>query len=154
MTQSHKVYTEAYIVLEKFNLLNELPQNLQEIIKENYDNNIKFTYDYSLPLEYQSLSKDTRVYLTYLYMKYFCKSYDERKQYQAIVAENTKKEEQEKREKYNPDDIFKKVNKDKNADAEMPENNSNTELIEYKESFLTKFRNFIFSILHINKPTN
>lgn len=148
MTQS-KVYTEAYIVLEKLNLLNELPQNLQELIKENYDNNINFTYDDLLPLEYQSLSKDTRVYLTYLYMKYFCKSYDERKQYQAAIVENTKMEEQEKKEKYNPDDIFKKANK--NADVEMPENNSTTALIEYKESFFTKLKNFIFRILHIRE---
>lgn len=59
---------------------------------------------------------------------------------------NQKKKE-EKREKYNPDALFKKVDKN----IERTENNNTTALIEYKESFFTKFKNFILKILHINK---
>ena len=65
---------------------------------------------------------------------------------------NQKKEEQEKIEKYNPDDIFKKANNTtETTNMEISENNTNTALIEYKESFFTKFKNFIFKILHISK---
>lgn len=153
MTPSNRVYTETYIVLEKFNLLKDLPNNLQELIKANYDNYINFTYNDSLPLEYQALSKDTRIYLTYLYIKYFCKSSDERKQYQLIIAENTKrteinqiKLEEEKKKEYNPDNLFKKAIEQENRKIKKEENQKI--LIEYKASIFTKFKNFIFRILH------
>lgn len=93
MTQSNRVYAETYIVLEKLHLFKNLPNDLQELIKKNCDDYINFIYNNSLPLEYQNLSQETRKYLTYLYIKYFCKSSDERKQYQTIIAENTKKAE-------------------------------------------------------------
>ena len=50
-------------------------------------------------------------------------------------------EELEKRKQYHPDNIFKnkqQVNKD-------TENlNTTTQLVEYKENFFVKFKNFIF----------
>lgn len=160
MNQSYRVYTETYIVLKTLNLLHDLPQNSQKLITQNYDKRINFIYDGSIPIEYQNLSKDTRTYLTYLYIKYFCKSSDERKQYQVIIAENTKraemtrkKIEEEKRELYNLDDIFKNKREKPSLEnnQEISENNANTMLIEYKQSFFTKFKNFLFEILHITK---
>ena len=59
--------------------------------------------------------------------------------------------EQDKSKKYNPNNIFKDVNKTQYTSVEMSNSNTNTMLVEYKESFFTKFKNFIFKILHINK---
>ena len=68
-----------------------------------------------------------------------------------VLEEGLQKEEQAKREKYNPDDIFKKANKSEQINVKTLESTANTALIEYKESFFTRFKNFIFKILHINK---
>ena len=66
---------------------------------------------------------------------------------------NEKKLEKEKAKQYNPDDIFKNKREKQilEDNEEIPENNINTALIEYKESFFVRFKNFIFKILHINK---
>lgn len=154
MTQSDRVKTETYIVLKKLDLLKKLPNDLQELIKNSCKDHRNFIYYDSLPLEYQNLSQDTRNYLTYLYIKYFCKSSNERKQYQVIMAENAKKVEinerkleEEKRKIYNPRDIFKKTNK---STTKIPENKNTRLLIEYKEPFFAKLKKFILKILHID----
>ena len=46
------------------------------------------------------------------------------------------------------DKIFEKQ---QNINDKLSENHVDTSLIEYKESFFTRFKNFIFKILHINK---
>ena len=151
MIQSNIVYTEAYIVLEKHNLLKKLPNNIFKIIKENYDNSINFKYVDDLPLEYQPLSKETRVFLTDLYIKYISKSDDEINQLKAIIAENTKQMEIKKKAIYNPNDLF--INQKKyvrsNEQEKLDENMKEISLVEYKENFFIKFKNFILKLLHI-----
>ena len=53
------------------------------------------------------------------------------------------------KEKYNPDDLFKR----KNSSEIVNENNQNnieeTALTEYKENFFTKVKNFILQLLHL-----
>ena len=63
---------------------------------------------------------------------------------------NEQKAEQEKREKYNPNDLFK--NKKTNIDvSEDYENNvEEKDLIEYKQHFFTRFKNFILKILNLD----
>ena len=50
--------------------------------------------------------------------------------------------------------MFKKVYKGEYIKLETPENNINTALIKYKQSFFTRFKNFVFKILHINNKLN
>ena len=69
-----------------------------------------------------------------------------------MVCSGNASREEEKREKYNQDNIFKNKNtKAQIINQEIPQNSTNTALIEYKETFFTRFKNFIFKILHINK---
>ena len=50
--------------------------------------------------------------------------------------------------KFNLDNIFEKS---KNINIETSKTTNTSTLTEYKESFFTRFKNFIFKILHINK---
>ena len=52
---------------------------------------------------------------------------------------------------YRPKKVDVKPIPEEKVNVEMPKNNADTALIEYKESFFIKFKNFIFKILHINK---
>ena len=70
-----------------------------------------------------------------------------------ILDLKQKKLEKEKREKYNPEDIFKnKNNVTVNSNIGMPENNVITSLFEYK-GFFTKLKTCIFKLLHINRKS-
>ena len=140
MNNSTTVYTESYIILEKLNLLNSIPLNIYELIKNNYNENINFKYIDGLPLEYQPLSRETKIFLTYLYIKYICKSSNEKDQYKHLIIKNTQKNDTEKTELYNFDSLFKKSN--------TVSINTETSLIEKKAlNFWQKFFNKIKNII-------
>ena len=67
---------------------------------------------------------------------------------QEILEYKKKSEEKEKREKYNPDNFFNdlKENKEAKSDVIMQK----TDLIEYKKTFFTRFKEFILRLLNIN----
>lgn len=62
-----------------------------------------------------------------------------------VLNENQIKYENEVREKYNPDNIFKEKNKSKEKIEKTIENN---EMVSYKESFLSKIINKLKSFFH------
>lgn len=137
MNNSTTVYTESYIILEKLNLLNSIPLNIYKLIKNNYNENINFKYINGLPLEYQPLSRE---FLTYLYIKYICKSSNEKEQYKHLIIKNTQKNDTKKKELYNFDNLLKK--------STTVSINPETSLIEKKPlNFWQKFFNKIKNIL-------
>ena len=98
-----------------------------------------------IPLDEQNLQRKTYAILAMLNLNYWCEDEKEKQELIAIYAENDKKRESELREKYNPDNLFKK----KELQEEKLEKESleeNTSLIEYKESnFFKKIINKIIS---------
>ena len=81
----------------------ELREFLNNIKKQDYKVNI----DTSKPLEKQELKQKTKELLTVIYRKYWCTE-EQRKILDKILIENDKIYEQQLREKYNPDKLFKK----------------------------------------------
>lgn len=115
------------------------------------DKDYIFTINPEIDLSEQNISPEANAIIVNLFRDYFATE-EQKVRIKEILDLNQKKEEQEKREKYNPDDIFKKANKDtETTNIEPSENYTNTALIEYKESFFTRFKNFIFKLLHISK---
>lgn len=147
-----KAYTEVLEVIRHFpkEEYSKIPAEKIEFYKTNMDKDYTFTINPEIDLAEQNISQEANAIIVNLYTDYFATE-EQKIKIKEILDLNQKKEEQEKREKYNPDDIFKKLNKQEIINAEISENNSNTALVEYKESFFTKFKNFIFRILHINK---
>ena len=145
-------YKEVLIILD--NLIKEdydkIPKEYIEFLKSNCNNEYEFYYDNSKTFEKQELLDDTKYKLFGLFEKFGATEIQKEK-INYFIDNYYWKIEEEKREQYNPDDIFKNANKAKNTDIEMSENNTNTALIECKGSFFTRFKNFIFKILHINK---
>ena len=54
-----------------------------------------------------------------------------------------------KKEKFNPDDLFKSKNSSKIVNESNQNNIEVTALTEYKENFFTKVKNFILQLLHL-----
>lgn len=147
-----KAYTEVLEIIKYFpeEEYSKIPIEKIEFYKNNMDKDYIFTINPDIDLAEQNISQEANAIIVNLFREYYATE-EQKVKIKEILDLNQKKEEQEKREKYNPDDIFKKVNKQKTNTVKIQESNSNTALIEYKESFFTKFKNFIFRILHITR---
>lgn len=86
-------------------------------------------------LDEQDLKPKTKTLLTIIYRNYWCNE-QEKAELDKILIENDRKYEEELREKYNPDDIFKNRNKttiveETNLPIEVKKENFIKKLIEY-----------------------
>jgi hypothetical protein len=146
-----ETYEKAYVeVLEVLKYIpqkdyNKIPCEKIEFYNKNKDSQYAYKFDETLPIEEQKLSKKARVILISLFRDYLATE-TQKKEINAKIANNTIEIEKRKRAKYNPSDIFKKVEKEENV-----KNNASISLIEHKKSFFTKFKNFILKIVHIKQ---
>ena len=135
-------------------LIEQIPEKVFNKLQEfAADSNVEFFINSEIDLNDQDISDECKDFISLLYYSYIANE-DEKKELAKMWNMNEEKYQQELQEKYNSDNIFKKVNTDEFINVETPVNNTNTALIEYKESFFTKFKNFIFKILHINNNLN
>ena len=124
----------------------KIPKEIIDAINKNKDECYILEYDENLDFKDWSLMPETKALLYNLFKKYLATN--EQKQY---FVEKERLEiyqlEREKSKKYNQDDIFK------NKKAQIIEKKSieNISLIEYKETYFTRFKKFILKLLHINK---
>jgi len=147
-----RAYTEIVEIISHFSLeeYNKIPSEKIDFFKDNMDKEYVFKIDPNIDLGKQNISKEARATLIALFKEYYAT--DKQKDIiNRILMNNEQKADEEKRQKYNPDDIFanKKENKDieENKEKSLEENNS---LIEYKDSFFEKFKRFIRKLLHID----
>ena len=95
----------------------------------------------------QNISVEANSVIIALFRDYFAAD-TQREKLKNILEQNEMRYQEELREKYNPDNIFKK----RNQENEIEENRIQNEvaLIEYKESMFRKFINKLKSIFHIS----
>lgn len=148
-----RAYTEVleiikYLPEEEYN---KIPKEKIEFYKNNMDKDYKFTVNPEIDLSEQNVSTEAGAIIVTLYRDYFATE-EQKKILEEIIELNEKKSELEKRRKYNPEDLFKKdgANKEENKIiADKEENCKNTALVEYKENFFIRFKNFILKVLHL-----
>lgn len=147
-----KAYVEVleilkYIPMEEYN---KIPTEIIENMQLNADKKYKYIVTHFDNFQEQEMLKETETILAVLFRDYWATEVERNK-----ILEKEKYDlnvlEQEKREKYNPDEIFKTINKNiEKTYREIPENKNTTSMIEYKESFFVKLKKFVFKILHLN----
>lgn len=136
-----KKYARAYTeVLEILNHIpeeeyNVIPKNEIEFYKSNCDKNYNYVYDESLDIKDQNISREANAVIVSIYMNYFAND-RQKSVINEILKQNTIKNENEKREMYNPDNIFKET-QSQNLPIEV-----NTE----KENFFKKIFNKLKSL--------
>ena len=143
-----EAFSEVYEIFKLMpqELLNKIPQKFYEIIKEERDK--EYLQNIKEPIENQKLKDETIILLGLIYRDFLC-SPDEKKRLQEKDARDLKEAErileEELREKYNPDNIFKKNRQ------EIEPSNEETAMIEYKEqSFLKRLFEKIKSLFKKN----
>lgn len=141
-----KAYKEVLEIIKYFpeDELNKIPQEKIDYYKENMDKEYKFEINPKIDLSEQNISKEASAIIVTLFRDYFATK-EQKKKLEEIIKLNKIKLEKEKKNKYNPDDLFKS-----NNNENINQNNKETVLVAYKESFFTKFKKFVFRILHIN----
>ena len=143
--KTKEIYSEVYQVLNLLGneYIDKLPNRLFNLLKEKRNVNYNPQYTEDIPLNKQNIKKESIAIIALIHLNYWCEDEKEKYELKQILKNNENKYQQELRNKYNPEDIFKKNN---------PENivENQTSIIEYKEQLYKKFINKIKSLFHIN----
>ena len=147
----YKAYAEVDEILSFMEdvYIDKIPKKLRELFKNERLEDYKPNIDPKIPLDEQKLQKKTFSILAMLNLNYWCEDEKEKQDLIAIYSENDRKKEEELREKYNPDKLFKK--KETEQKIEEPKKNTaeNTALVEYKEEKF--FKKLIKKIMNFFK---
>ena len=107
-----KAYAEVDTILDYMEqkYIDKIPRKLRNILREEKSKEYVPNINPSIPLAEQNLQKKTLALLAVLNLNYWCESEEKKQELRTLYAENDRKREAELREKYNPDNIFKKRN--------------------------------------------
>lgn len=146
--QTQEIYSEVYSIL---NLLGEsyikkLPISLFNMIKEEKRQDYNPKYDSKINLEQQNIKRETLSMIALFHLNYWCNSDEEKNELKTLFKTNEEKHQAEIREKYNPDNLFKK----RSLQQEESSITNEVAMVEYKEPLFKKIINRIKSIFHIN----
>lgn len=134
-----EVYVDISVIISMMSdeMRRKISKSFIKFIEENKDANYVSNINPKVPLNQQNLRKETKELMGVIYRDYLCSSEEREKLLQA-EAEELRMLEEEKRKKYNPDEIF---SKEKEANVNIEKNNTNELPLEYKKE------NFIIRIL-------
>lgn len=142
-TKTRQAYSEIdeFIGLLTIEEQNEIPKRLREFFKEQKDSEYVKNINPNIPIKEQNLLEETLALIAMLNLQYWCKDENEKERLKSVYAQNERKYQEELREKYNPDNLFK--NKQRVVEEKIEE----TAMIEYKEdSLFTKIKKFIINL--------
>ena len=135
-------YSKAYKeVIEILNFVpkesvDKIPHTLIDTFKAKMDNNYNFSVDINKNFEEQELLDETKAIFANIFKDYWATPY-QKERIEAKEKYDLEKLEEEKRKKYNPDNIFK--NKQEKTIVE----NTNLSVEIKKETFFKKLISFI-----------
>lgn len=153
-TKTRQAYSEIdeFIGLLTIEEQNEIPKKLREFFKEQKDSEYVKNINPNIPIKEQNLLEETLALIAMLNLQYWCKDENEKERLKSVYAENERKYQDELREKYNPDNLFK--NKQRVVEEKIEE----TAIVEYKEDTIwTKIKRFLKGLFKkkiINRFTN
>ena len=133
-----RAYTEVVEILKYIPDVDvqKIPKEKLDFYKNNMDNEYHYTIDLTKEFEQQVMSDITKAILANIFRDYWATPY-QKERIKEKEKYDLEKLEEEKRNKYNPDDIFK--NKVKTATVE----NTNLPVVTQKETFFKKLIRFI-----------
>lgn len=132
-------YTEVVEILKYVpdEDVKKIPEEKLEFYKNNIDNEYNYKLDMTKEFEQQEMSEITKAILANIFRDYWATQY-QKERIEAKEKFDLERLEEEKREKYNPDNIFKD-NKKEEKDIE----NSNLPVEIKKDTFFKKLISFI-----------
>lgn len=138
----NKIYSEAITevldILEhtKTEDVEKIPKSFMFFLKKNRDSDYYPNLDYTKTIDEMEIKSETKAILGTIYRNWWC-SKEEKENYIKIIQSKEVKHQQDLREKYNPNEIFK----NKRQEPEYEETKLTTQMIEnypnaYKEVYV------------------
>ena len=146
-------YKEVYMIIESSDdeIRNKIPEDKIEFYKSHMDDGHEFELDFDKNLSEQNLLYPTRCILANLFRDYIATE-DDRAEIIKQEQEELKEIENKKREKYNPNDVFKNNLKSKKEKTKIQaeEIKTRTDMIIQNEniSWFEKFKNKIIELIN------
>ena len=116
--------------------IDKIPQKLIEYFKQNSLESYVCKFDYKKPLKELELQEETKGLIAMICFNYWCQTAEQKEKFILELTNNEERYQKELREKYNPDNIFKK---NKSVTDEIMENQK--AMVEYKENIIIKILN-------------
>lgn len=130
-------------------IIKKIPKSFISFMKNIASTTYKFDYDKTKKLNEQNLKLETRGLISLVYSDYICND-KEKEEYINKCQNHLRIKEQEAREKYNPDNLFKK-SKVENQNFKNNTITEETSIIEYKEkNFIQRIFDKIKSLFNKN----
>ncbi len=149
-------YPKAYKeVMEILNFVpkesvDKIPQTMLDTFNVKMDKEYVFIVDINKSFEEQNLLEETKAIFANIFRDYWATPY-QKERIEAKEKYDRQKIEEEKKAKYNPDDIFNKRNK-VDVEEKIEETNTNNLPIEIKkEKFYEKLVKFIKKFLNFGE---
>ena len=131
---------------------NQIPKKLRDFFREEKDINYHKNINPNIPIKEQNLKEETLAIIALLMIQYWYKDESKKQKLLEVLDENERKYQEELREKYNPDNIFKNKNQNNTFDEAVPENEEisvGMQIVEYKEPIFKRIVNKILNFLHL-----
>ena len=146
-----KAYKEVLEVLKYVpqESVDKIPEEIINMFKVKMDKTWDFKVDINKPFEEQNLLDETKAIFANIFKDYWATPY-QKERIEAREKYELEKIEEEKREKYNPDDIFKN-NKVQKVEEKPQEIENNLPVKVKKEKFFERLIGFIKRFLRIKK---
>ena len=146
--KTKKVYSEVYAFL---NIIseedrNKVPKKLKEMIEEEREKEYTPSYTFEIPIEEQEISDEAIAMIALIHLNYWCEDENEKERLNVIFDENEKKYQEELREKYNPDNLFK--NKKYTEEQPAEEQTNSVAMVEYKETIFSKLKEWFRNLFN------
>lgn len=161
--KTNEVYIEVYSILNLLGqeYINKLPSTLYEMIEKNVIDTKKRKYTSLSEINETNILKDSISMIALFHYNYWCEFQEEKNELKLLLKNNSIDNENKKREKYNPDNIFEKnnfTNKNINNTSEEQTNmyqgnieNTNVPVIIEKQSYINKIINFFLKFFNKSK---
>ncbi len=143
-----KAYTEVLEILRYLprNEYNKIAIERIKFFEANKDISYKFKIDPDMPLDKQNISIEANSIIIVLFRDYFATE-NQKEKLNVILKQNEYKYQEDIRNKYNPDNIFKdrknknlNVIENTNLPIEVKENNFFTKFITYIKNLFRKMK--------------
>lgn len=135
-TYEKEYYTEVYKIISAYGseYIQKIPKKLFENIKSNVDEEYDFEYDPEKSFKEQNVKKEAAALIVAIKLQYWCKTDEEKNQIKEKLKNNAVRHEEEKREKYSYENIFKNPKTIEEQDEEIIEECKDLQI--YKENVI------------------
>ena len=128
--------------------IQKIPENIRIMIKNKKDKNYIWNFDESKKLNEQNLPRDTIAILSYLNMKYLLND-EQRAFMDRIHRINEQKLEEEKRSKYDPNNVFNAEIKGVPNTEQLYVEEESSDMVVYKEGIFSRIYKKVLAVFHI-----